>query len=103
VTKLDTTITSFALWDSVYTTYSINPDSAVLWVNTANNLGGATRKDAFINDNADSLQAIGLSENTGYYFWCLAWDVGIADTTAVDSITTKTSPPGPQKYLMMRK
>jgi len=92
---IDTTTTSFKVRDSVYTTYSATADSIVLRTNTVNNISTSTREDKGSGVNVDTLQATGKYKNTKYYFWLIAWDstAGVArkaDTTVVDSITTKT-------------
>ena len=90
IIKIDTTVTSFKVRDSIYTNYSATADSSTLWVSTTNSIGTAVRTDYRGATNLDTLQATGKTKNTKYYFWVIAWDTGISDTTAVDSITTKT-------------
>jgi hypothetical protein len=93
--KIDTTTTSFSIRDSIYTLFSFYADSVVLRTDTDNNIAGSTRKYQFADDNVDTLIASDLSENTMYYFWCIVWDTGRADTTVVDSVTTKSETPPP--------
>jgi hypothetical protein len=83
------TDSSFLVLDSVISGYSSVCDSAVLLTDTAEILTlDAVRQDRFAECNADTLGARGLDPSTKYYFWCVAWDEGNADTTDVDSIRT---------------